>query len=141
MVKHDREAMIEEQERALAQYLREMKCLFQEMDQDFSGVITIDEFERFLANERVGNYFDALGIDPRAGRMIFTLLDEDESGALSIGEFLEGCRRLQGTASALDLAVARHQITCFEQHLQQTGPRISQLSRGTSAMRPELAGE
>ena len=40
-----------------------MRDLFEEMDQDFTGILSVDEFENKLKDERVIAYFNALKLD------------------------------------------------------------------------------
>jgi Ca2+-binding EF-hand superfamily protein len=43
---------------------------------------------------------ELIEIPPEDLRMLFVLLDEDDSGEITIEEFRKGCLKLQGTAKS-----------------------------------------
>ncbi|CAE7399939.1 CACNA1G, partial [Symbiodinium sp. CCMP2456] len=54
-------------------------------------------------------YFGSLGINASEARGLFGLLDADESGSVSLQEFMQGCLRLRGQAKAIDMATLMYQ--------------------------------
>merc|ERR1712125_274061 len=84
-------------------WLQEMRELFIEMDTDESGTVCLAEVKEFFKDERVQSYFHALGLDTHDAERLFSLLDEDGSGELSLDEFLDGCLRLKGPARSIDV--------------------------------------
>lgn len=50
-----------------------------------------------------GEYFQTLGLDVWDAWTFFKLLDKDNGGAVEVEEFLMGCLRLRGQASAMDV--------------------------------------
>merc|ERR1712050_806679 len=87
-----------------------MQDIFEEMDDDNTGCISIDEFETKLDDERVIAYFNALKLDVSDARTLFTLLDYDESGAIAIEEFVVGCHKLKGESRSLDIAIIQYEL-------------------------------
>merc|ERR1712084_118725 len=87
-----------------------MRNLFTEMDDDESGCIGIDEFEKFLQDSRATAYFESLKLDVTDVRILFTLLDYDDDGSVNCDEFLQGCKKLGGESRSLDLAVLAYEV-------------------------------
>merc|ERR1712187_15453 len=84
------------------------KMLFQEIDADRSGSISLTELQQRLtgpgSDKRILNYFRHLGIDiDSAAHEILVALDSNGDGVLSLDEFVMGCRKLQGTAKPAQL--------------------------------------
>mmetsp|Transcript_16003 Transcript_16003/g.37734 ORF Transcript_16003/g.37734 Transcript_16003/m.37734 type:complete len:760 (-) Transcript_16003:18-2297(-) len=85
--------------------VKHMKQIFQSIDTDQNGVITMDELVSFLSDESLGlqMYFQALELSARDTTTLFHLLDTDGSGEVDIEEFCDGCMRLGGPATSFDL--------------------------------------
>jgi len=81
-----------------------MRCLFQEIDQDGSGVITLGELEETLNEDRSLAYLTSLGIESHDVWTLFKLLDKDGSGTVDMSEFISGCSKLKGDAKAVHIA-------------------------------------
>mmetsp|Transcript_10879 Transcript_10879/g.19362 ORF Transcript_10879/g.19362 Transcript_10879/m.19362 type:complete len:302 (-) Transcript_10879:54-959(-) len=82
---------------AMAKNLRKLENLFLESDRDGSGEINLDEFRKALRTPGTLGTFANLGIQAHQCELVFTFLDEDKSGQLSIAEFLTGLTALVGT--------------------------------------------
>jgi len=106
----DRDIIVHEELEAKKEYLKSMQDIFEEMDDDNTGLISIDEFETKLDDERVIAYFNALKLDVSDARTLFTLLDYDQSGEIAIDEFLVGCHKLKGESRSLDIAIMQYEI-------------------------------
>merc|ERR1740123_2536944 len=83
------------------------------MDVDGSGEITAVEMESFLSDPRLKVYLCALGITAESTRMLFDLVDVDQSGKIDMDEFCEGCLRLQGEAKSTDVHMLIYQVRLF----------------------------
>ena len=71
---------------------------------------TREEFMEGIRMTEVRAKLSALDISLRDAEQLFDVLDLDESAFLSLGEFVEGCLRARGTATAnaaLELAAPR----------------------------------
>merc|ERR1712087_935355 len=102
----------------MGEFLRMMKDIFEEMDDDKTGCISIDEFEKRLDDERVIAYFNALKLDVSDARTLFTLLDYDQSGEIAVDEFLAGCHKLKGESRSLDIAIMQYEIRWLKEAFQ-----------------------
>eukprot|EP00415_Alexandrium_ostenfeldii_P004456 UN4456 len=80
------------------------------MDEDDTGLISLQEFERKLDDERVIAYFNALKLDVSDAKMLFRLIDYDQSNEVNIDEFLTGCYKLQGESRSLDMKVMQCEV-------------------------------
>jgi hypothetical protein len=99
----DQEMLIHAQLQNKAQYVKRARSLFQEIDQDDSGVITIQQLEHRLQESDVRNWLDSLEIDAEDAWTLFKLLDSDQSNVIDVEEFAMGCLRLKGNARNIDL--------------------------------------
>jgi len=77
--------------------------MFEKADADDSATLSSRELKVHLQHPRVKAYFAALDIDPSEADIIFTLLDVDKSGEISIDEFVNGTMKLKGHAKNLDI--------------------------------------
>merc|ERR1719271_785286 len=87
-----------------------MEEIFEEMDEDAKGTICLKEFEDKLQDERVQAYFNVLKLDVSDARVLFHLLDNDNSDEVGIDEFLEGCYKLQGVSRSLDMKIMQYEV-------------------------------
>eukprot|EP00971_Amphidinium_carterae_P130330 2581825-Amphidinium_carterae.1 len=86
------------------QYMDKLRDLFESIDDDNSGQITITELEKLLKDDTMQAYFQALDLDYNDAWTLFKLLDQDESNAIDVDEFVMGCMRLKGAARNIDMA-------------------------------------
>jgi len=105
-----RQVIIHEELDAKKEFLKDLRDLFHEMDQNGDGTITSEEFNHRLGDEEVIAYFKALKLDITDTQTLFQLLDTDESSEVDIQEFLEGCYALQGEARSIDTKIMRLQM-------------------------------
>merc|ERR1712050_826768 len=101
----DREIVVHEELENKKSYLFNMHQIFDEMDCDNTGFLTLDEFERRLNDERVIAYFNRLKLDVSVARILFEMLDLDRGGEVTIEEFLTGCYKLQGESRTMDMKI------------------------------------
>eukprot|EP00931_Biecheleriopsis_adriatica_P061466 TRINITY_DN3695_c0_g2_i2.p1 TRINITY_DN3695_c0_g2~~TRINITY_DN3695_c0_g2_i2.p1 ORF type:complete len:595 (-),score=117.63 TRINITY_DN3695_c0_g2_i2:95-1846(-) len=135
MAHDDKDQLIQEQLRDRDKYVAFFKDIFDAMDADGNGVITLSELDEFLFDERLQAYFQHLQINVLQAWTIFRLLDTDGSGQVSLDEFVTGLLRIRGPAKVIDVRSIHHDIkrdqkvlTAFmdftEQRLDQVESRI-----------------
>merc|ERR1712151_907905 len=105
--------MIQEELREKDKYLQCMTDIFEEMDTDGTGFISLDEFEEKLDDDQVIAYFSTLKLDVSDARLLFKLLDHDRSDEVNITEFITGCYKLQGDARSLDTKLMRCEVNAI----------------------------
>ncbi|CAE6911260.1 putative tubulin--tyrosine ligase C12B10.04 [Symbiodinium microadriaticum] len=103
--------------------------LFQKMDDEGNGSLTLSHFEKHFQDEEVKVLFEALELGATDAWTLFLSLDHNEDYQILPEEFLEGCLRLRGTAKAIDVYMLRRQISklgmqmcetaCTQEHLAQ----------------------
>jgi hypothetical protein len=124
----DREVLVNEEMDAKRSYLLAMRDVFEEMDTGLTGMVSVDEFERCLNQERVFAYFQTMKLTISDARQMFDLIDSDESGEVSIDEFLSGCYRLQGESRALDVKVMQCEIKLLISAFRDFGDEQRQMA-------------
>merc|ERR1712032_611344 len=106
----DKSMVVQEELTAKKKKLEAMRQVFEELDEDGSGVFNAEEFERRISDERVHAYFQSLKLDVSDAKGLFMLLDGDQSNEVSIDEFVEGCLRFQGEATNLDAKIMQCEV-------------------------------
>jgi len=101
--KQDRDIVVQDELTRNKMYAHNIQMFFYEADKDSSGMLSWEEFEAHLADERVKAYFATLQLDTSQARALFMLLDVDETNAVEIDEFVGGCMRLKGDAKSIDV--------------------------------------
>merc|ERR1712084_183706 len=91
----DKEIIVHEELEHKKSYLLAMHQIFDEMDIEGTGSLTMDQFEQRLTDERITAYFKHLNLDVSEARDLFELLDTDHTGLVNTEEFLTGCYKLQ----------------------------------------------
>jgi voltage-gated sodium channel len=81
-----------------------LESIFNEMDSDNSGQVTLKELEACLENEQMQAYLSSLGIEAVDAWTLLKLLDVNESGTVELEEFILGCMQLRGGAKAVHVA-------------------------------------
>jgi len=110
---HYKDLIISAKEREREIAMSHMIQVFSQIDEDNSGFVTADELEYFLEDPNLRKYVAALDINAEDARMMFRLLDRDDSMRVDIHEFCEGCIRLQGQAKAFDVHVMIFKLQLF----------------------------
>jgi len=99
----DRDATIARELDKTKEYATNIRRFFFEADKDRSGMLSWEEFQKHLDDDRVKAYFQTLELDVSQARALFMLFDVDESHEVGIDEFICGCMRLKGTAKSIDV--------------------------------------
>jgi len=100
---HHRDLLVQEKQRQRQMYLKHLKTIFLQVDEDESGYICLTEVEQIFNDPSMSNLLDALDITAFDARSMFKLLDSDDSGSVDIDEFCDGCLRLKGEARSFDI--------------------------------------
>jgi len=114
----DREFMIQEEMAQKNEFMQVMQEVFDELDSNQSGALSLEEFERHINDEKIIAYMSQLGLDVSQIRTLFKLLDADRTGEVDLEEFVSGCLRLRGGAKNLDLAILTYQVEFLVDHLK-----------------------
>ncbi|CAE7665311.1 Cacna1f [Symbiodinium pilosum] len=98
-----------------AKYFRAVRRLFQQLDQNADGGITVKEFEVALQEPTLIQVFDALEISADDAWALFTQLDSDGDAHVDAEEFLEGCMLLKGPARSIDVMGIKRDLAVVKQ--------------------------
>lgn len=69
-----------------------------------------EEFKQRLDNPALSTYLQSISVDPTEASLLFTLIDNDDSGMIDYEEWLCGCMRIRGAARAIDTILLHHEI-------------------------------
>merc|ERR1711972_979015 len=92
------------------EFVETMQRVFEELDTNGSGTLSLDEFEKQIDDENVLTFLSTLELDIDQVRTLLTLLDLNQNGEEDIEEFITGCLRLKGGAKSLDMAILQYQV-------------------------------
>jgi len=141
---NDRELLVQQELEHKLEFIEEMQRLFEELDLDGGGTLTLDEFEKQIQDENILSYLSSMGLDIDQVRTLLTLLDRDQNGEVDIEEFITGCLRLKGGAKSLDMAVLQYQlewvvnsVETLNKALQENCPALKDL---TAMAPPQIGG-
>jgi len=110
MAQNDRELVIMEEMHNRGEFIAVMQQVFEELDTNDSGALSLEEFEKHIEDEKIMAFLSSLDLDVSQVRTLFTLLDVDRTGEVDLEEFVTGCLRLKGGAKNLDMAVLKFQV-------------------------------
>lgn len=85
------------------QLCKKLTDLFEDIDLDESGFITMDELEGFLMKRHAQAYLQSLGIDTSDAAALLRIL-ADKTGSIDLQDFVSGCLTLRGDAKAIHVA-------------------------------------
>lgn len=106
---HDQDLVTQQVLSEKKTFVERIQQIFQNIDVNESGYVTIQEFTNHLKDESVCAYFDSLGLDTSDAWTLFKLMDRDEGNEIDVDEFLSGCLRLKGAARGLDMAALSYE--------------------------------
>mmetsp|Transcript_24947 Transcript_24947/g.48655 ORF Transcript_24947/g.48655 Transcript_24947/m.48655 type:complete len:751 (+) Transcript_24947:81-2333(+) len=93
-----------------AEFVQNMQRVFEELDTNSSGTLTLEEFEKQMEDENVLTFLSTLELDIDQVKTLLCLLDRDQNGEVDVDEFITGCIRLKGGAKSLDMAILQYQV-------------------------------
>merc|ERR1712032_1781779 len=117
---HDMEMLIESQSKAKNDYVDRLKMLFKEMHIAANDTLSAAEFKYHLERPKVQSWFRSLEVDVSHAWKLYALLDTDGSGLIHVDEFVEGCLKLRGSATRIDVESLKLEVKLMRQSSQQT---------------------
>lgn len=107
--KQDEETLLAQKDQEEKTLLKTFRCLFEVMDEDKSGTLTLEEFQGAFETKEVATKLKLLGFKEEDCQVIFNLLDEGD-GSLTIDEFFEGLQEMKGPAQAKQSFMVRKRV-------------------------------
>eukprot|EP00746_Dinoflagellata_sp_MGD_P000469 gnl/MRDRNA2_/MRDRNA2_100833_c0_seq1.p1 gnl/MRDRNA2_/MRDRNA2_100833_c0~~gnl/MRDRNA2_/MRDRNA2_100833_c0_seq1.p1 ORF type:complete len:439 (+),score=70.39 gnl/MRDRNA2_/MRDRNA2_100833_c0_seq1:179-1495(+) len=83
--------------------LNHLRDFFEQSDEDGSGTLSLEEVQVAMDNPENRKRLALMDLPIDEPTELFTLLDVDNSGEISIDEFISGCMRIKGTAKSKDI--------------------------------------
>jgi len=99
----DDKIMMMQKERAIKAQKSKMRALFEHADVDGDGRIGIEEFRRVMEDQQVRVWLSSMELDFSNTDLLFSMVDNDGSGEITLDELVAGFGRLRGSAKTIDL--------------------------------------
>ncbi|CAE7676269.1 cac [Symbiodinium sp. CCMP2592] len=114
-----------------------LRHAFEAMDHWQTNNLKIKDIEEAMGLESVGAFLESLDISTDDIRMLFTLIDADNSGSIDLEEFVSGCMQLHGPAKSLQLAKMSYENKITREAVNTMGANIRTiLARMEVMMKP-----
>jgi len=109
----ERDFVIQTEMEAKKDFIEAMLDIFQDLDRDNNGSISLPELQKHFLSEEVATYFSALDLNAAQAGTLFELIDTNGDQAICQDEFIWGCLRLKGNAKSLDIATLHCEVKCM----------------------------
>jgi len=95
--------------------------LFETVDKNKSGSISLAEFQKALDDDRLRSAFRKIGLDvtPNTAESLFRLIDIDGSGEVGTDEFFCALQEVQGDPQRIDIVKMRHDMMSINHNLNR----------------------
>lgn len=106
LAKPDRDTLAVLQRKKEIEAYEELRSFCRLMDEDGTGTISVADFEKHLKSGRLGARLSILGLNVPDAAYFFDLLlhsANSEAQEVSCTDFVEGCMRMRGMATGIDL--------------------------------------
>jgi len=104
----------------LRSFMSEVNEMFEELDKDDNGVITLDQFVDCQNDARMMTFLQAHHLNIIDPALLFSMMDRDNSGEVDLDEITMGMMRLGGQARSSDLMLLLGESRKFQQELLST---------------------
>jgi len=131
MAAQDDEMIMAEQLFQRARLVNDLQRIFAVGDTDHSGELSYEEVMTILNDTKMQSWLRKLGVEVDAynASSLFSLLDFDENGSLSIDEFIMAMQAVRGTARSIDLARALQEIKSVKTDVQDLCRTVTVLAK------------
>jgi len=98
----------------------ELRDLFTSMDENDSGILTLDEFEHSIKDVKIASYFDFKGLSLTHASMFFKMLASlNDTHQIDVDTFVQGCLKMKGMASNIDVIVLQYQTRLLAERFNE----------------------
>merc|ERR1712014_263364 len=97
-----------------------LRTVFQELDTNGDGHMSHEEFMQLMQDKLLKTWLVTLDINVTELDHLFTLIDQDDSGSISIDEFVNELPRLKGPASGADVKIILKMLRHMQKNLLQS---------------------
>eukprot|EP00450_Noctiluca_scintillans_P014600 CAMPEP_0194523428 /NCGR_PEP_ID=MMETSP0253-20130528/58313_1 /TAXON_ID=2966 /ORGANISM="Noctiluca scintillans" /LENGTH=622 /DNA_ID=CAMNT_0039367967 /DNA_START=69 /DNA_END=1937 /DNA_ORIENTATION=+ len=88
-------------------------------DEEGTNDIPWAAFAEQFNSEQMERYLKLVDLSDTKAEDLFMLLDADESGSISVEEFVQGCIRLRGPARSVELSILMHNFRVFTVRMEK----------------------
>jgi len=90
----------------------ELHSLLSSADTDRNGKLSVEEFRQKLSQPKVLAQFATFGLNVKDAQMFFELLlaESSEQDGLPLDHFVDGCLRMRGSATSIDLQLLHFRV-------------------------------
>jgi hypothetical protein len=117
----DDRIMMLHKHRAVETHMKKVKMLFNHLDEDGDGLVSLEEFRSILEDPPVKMWLAAMELNVNDIDTVFSLLD-DGDGKLTPEELVAGVSRLKGVAKSID-------VVKMEQRMGSMLENLARISR------------
>eukprot|EP00927_Polykrikos_kofoidii_P064727 TRINITY_DN6022_c0_g1_i5.p1 TRINITY_DN6022_c0_g1~~TRINITY_DN6022_c0_g1_i5.p1 ORF type:complete len:595 (+),score=74.66 TRINITY_DN6022_c0_g1_i5:170-1954(+) len=110
MASRDPEMIIGAKMEGEENYIRDLHMLFHRVNKSGSSAVLFDELEESFKDPWIKAYLSHLEIEVDDAFSFFRLLDKDRNYDIDVTEFVDGCMKIRGNATALDMQVTTKQL-------------------------------
>jgi len=131
MAANDDEMIMAEQQFQRARLVNDLQRIFALGDVDQSGELNYEEVMVILKDAKMQSWLRKLGVEVDAYNAsdLFSILDFDENGSLSIDEFLTAMQAVRGVARSIDLARALQEIKSVKTDVQDLCIKVTAIAK------------
>jgi len=115
----DKDIAIMKQMKKTEAQVNSLKEIFREIDLDSSDHISLQELKDALKTPKMKSFMNSLDISTQDVWTLFMVVDADNSGEISLDEFVYGCMQLQGPAKGLQVARMSYENTVMRQEIRK----------------------
>jgi len=138
----DHDLMMQLEQQGTKSLMASLKSIFGGIDEDASGTISFEQFEKHILRDEVRYIFQMLGIEVTDAVSFFKILDVDGSADLELEEFVMGCLRFKGNAKTVDiechLLEMKKMISKHGKCTKSFGKRLDAIQENVAEMRGRL---
>ncbi|CAK8998889.1 unnamed protein product [Durusdinium trenchii] len=139
--KRERDLLIDNEMEYNERLVRQLYTIFQDFDQNGNGAISWAEFQLALEDERMHAFLAALELDMSDAVKVFQILASDKTGAIEESDFLLGCLRLRGGATAVDMVRIQMEQEWIHSALLQMKGLMQKTAKDLAAVQFTLAAQ
>jgi len=111
------------------EFCRDMKNIFQGMDESETGKIQWSQFKEYFYREEIQAYLAYHGLDTSHVKLLFAMIDRDNSGSVNMRQMIIGMLRLKGHAKGLDTRVLLHGLKRTVKDIQSIQDDVAQIKQ------------
>jgi len=130
----DENKMKRAQERDRQRVFDHLREIFETADEDGSGTLTLQEVRKAIDKPEIATKLKMIEFPVEDPKQIFTLLDFNNCGELSIDDFIAGCIRMKGTAKSKDLLAAQVAVDTMKRHFTYFEAELGKLKEKVSLL-------